>query len=84
MKFLVDVNLPPALCGWVAARGHTATAARDLGLREAEDDAVWAWAQKNDAIILTKDEDFAQRRGRNLMGPQVVWIRIGNATNDTL
>jgi predicted nuclease of predicted toxin-antitoxin system len=24
MKFLVDAQLPPALCGWLEARGHEA------------------------------------------------------------
>ena len=76
--------MPPALCGWIAAKGHTATAARDIGLREADDDAVWSWALAKGATIVTKDEDFPQRRSRNLLGPQVVWIRIGNATNEVL
>lgn len=84
MKFLIDVNLPPGLCDWLAARGHIATAARDIGLRTADDDAAWNWATKNDAVIVTKDEDFAARRSRILHGPQIVWIRVGNATNPVL
>lgn len=84
MKFLIDVNLPPRLCDFMIARGHSATAARDLGLRTADDEAAWNWAAKNDAVIVTKDEDFVERRSRTLYGPQVIWIRIGNATNPVL
>ena len=84
MNFLIDANFPLDLCGWIAARGHVATAARDTVLRDAEEDALWSWAIRNDAVILTTDEDFPARRGRTLLGPQIVWIRIGNATNDVL
>jgi predicted nuclease of predicted toxin-antitoxin system len=39
---------------------------------------VWRYAQAQGAVLVTKDEDFAEwvRRGRP--GPQVVWLRIGN------
>jgi len=84
VKFLVDANLPPALCAWLSERGHDATAVRDVGLRDAEDDPIWDWAVAHRAIIATKDEDFHQRRSRREDGPQVLWIRIGNSTNDAL
>jgi len=31
-----------------------------------------------DAVILTKDQDFAQRRALSAEGPPVVWLRSGN------
>jgi predicted nuclease of predicted toxin-antitoxin system len=33
--------------------------------------------------VVTKDEDFAVRRAR-ADGPQILWLRIGNATNRAL
>jgi predicted nuclease of predicted toxin-antitoxin system len=84
VNFLIDVNLPPSLCDFFGARGHRATAVRDVGLRNAEDDQLWTRAEKHDAIIVTKDEDFAARRSHVLLGPQIVWIRIGNVTNKRL
>ena len=84
MKFIVDANLPPALCAWLIERGHDATAVRDAGLRDAEDDPIWDWAVSQQAVIATKDEDFHQRRSRSESGPQILWIRIGNTTNASL
>jgi predicted nuclease of predicted toxin-antitoxin system len=34
--------------------------------------------------LVTKDEDFVALAGREPAGPQVVWIRIGNISNDAL
>jgi predicted nuclease of predicted toxin-antitoxin system len=36
------------------------------------------------SIIVTKDEDFAERTARTDVGPVIVWLRIGNATNRAL
>ena len=84
MKFFVDANLPPSLCAWLQLQGHTAIAASDAGLRDSEDGDIWEWAMTNSAAIISKDEDFAERRSRSSAGPQVVWIRIGNTTNEVL
>lgn len=59
MKFLVDAQLPPALAGWRNEAGHEAGHVEDVGLREAEDGAIWTHALKTGTIIVTKDEDFA-------------------------
>jgi predicted nuclease of predicted toxin-antitoxin system len=32
MKFLIDAQLPPALCEWLRARGHEADHVADLGM----------------------------------------------------
>jgi predicted nuclease of predicted toxin-antitoxin system len=44
----------------------------------------WRYALENDAAILTKDEDFAERCARSHATPVVIWLRIGNATNPVL
>jgi len=72
------------MCAWLAAKGHAATAVRDAGLRDAEDDPIWQWAVTRNAVIATKDEDFPERRSRSAIGPQILWVRIGNTTNDVL
>ncbi len=43
---------------WMEAVGHEAGHLRAVGLRDAEDGAVWAHAVRVGAIIVTKDEDF--------------------------
>jgi len=46
--------------------------------------ARWLADQGHTAIIVTKDEDFAERTPRTAVGPVIVWLRIGNATNRAL
>jgi predicted nuclease of predicted toxin-antitoxin system len=84
MRFLVDAQLPPALASWITAQGHEAAAVRDLGLRDSPDSAIWEHAQTTDAIIVTKDEDFAQLAAVRPPPPRVLWIRLGNTTNANL
>ena len=84
MKFLVDAQLPPALAHWLRDAGHDAEAVRDVGLREAEDDDIWNHALATGAVLITKDEDFPKRAQQTAAGPVIVWLRIGNATNQIL
>ncbi len=84
MKFIVDAQLPPSLAAVLRQAGHDAVAVREIGLREAKDAALWEYARQNNAVILTKDEDFAERCLRSQNPPVVVWLRIGNATNPVL
>lgn len=78
MRFLVDAQLPPALARRLAEHGHIAEHVADHGMEAANDRAVWDYALAVDAVILTKDEDFAIRRALEPVGPSVVWIRCGN------
>ncbi len=58
MRFLIDAQLPPALARWLRAQGHEAKAVREVGLREAADSAIWAFAEQGAWIVVTKDDDF--------------------------
>ena len=84
MKFLVDAQLPPALVRWLSGLGHEAHHVEDVGLRDADDGPIWAYALSAGAVILTKDEDFAVRAGHDPSCPVIIWLRIGNATNRAL
>ena len=84
MKFLIDAQLPPGLARWLADQGHTAQHVDELGLSGAEDVTIWNHALNTDAIVVTKDEDFAERIARTKTGPIIVWLRIGNSTNRVL
>ncbi len=78
MRFLVDAQLPPALARWLAAQGHEAAHVGDLGMQAASDAAIWDHALASSSAIVTKDEDFAQRKVLADHGPVVVWIRLPN------
>ncbi len=76
--------MPPALATWLIQQGHTAQHVDDLGLRNADNIAIWNHASESGAIIITKHEDFAERTTRTTTGPVIVWLRIGNATTRAL
>lgn len=84
MRFLVDAQLPPGLAQFLALHGCEAMAVRDAGLREATDSAIWSFAVAGDWVVVTKDEDFAERALHAQNGPQILWLRIGNSTNHAL
>ena len=84
MRFLVDAQLPPTLARFLATEGHEAVAVRDVNLQDAEDAVLWEYASRQGLVVITKDEDFAQRVLREGAPPQVLWLRIGNATNPAL
>lgn len=84
MKFIVDAQLPPALAGFLREHGQEAVAVRDIGLREAEDGAIWRYALEHGAIIVTKDDDFPERSLRSPAPPGILWLRLGNCSNRAL
>ena len=80
MNFLVDAQLPPALARWFVERGFKASHVFDLGLERADDRRIWDRALSEGAAVVTKDEGFAARRMVEPQGPQIVWVRFGNAS----
>jgi predicted nuclease of predicted toxin-antitoxin system len=47
-------------------------------MQAASDAAIWDHALASSFAIVTKDEDFAQRKVLAENGPVVVWIRLPN------
>lgn len=82
MLVRTDAQLSPALAGWMRqALGIDAQAVRDLGLRDAEDPAIFARAREAGAAVLTKDRDFVDLVERHGPPPQIVWLTCGNTSN---
>lgn len=84
MRFLVDAQLPPALARWLAEQGHEAEHVYDVGLADASDQTIWETASRTEAVIVSKDEDFASLKILLPDGPAVVWVRLGNTTRGAL
>ncbi|WP_083919271.1 DUF5615 family PIN-like protein [Methylosinus sp. LW4] len=78
MRFLVDAQLPPALARWLSAAGHEAEHVGDVGLGDASDSSIWSYALAAGAVVISKDEDFAQRKALESGGPPIVWVRVPN------
>ena len=84
MRFLVDAQLPPALARVLADHGFDAKHVADLGLRDSDDSAIWRYALQDQAVIITKDEDFPRRVQQSATAPVIVWLRIGNTSRRAL
>ncbi len=84
MRFLIDTNLPRALCSWLHVRGHACRHVLELNLARSADIEIWRVAASSGEIIVSKDEDFADLVLRTVAGPSVVWVRTGNGTNRQL
>ncbi|MFN7129551.1 MAG: DUF5615 family PIN-like protein [Brevundimonas sp.] len=84
MKFIVDAQLPIALTDWLRAKGHAADHVSTLLTINARDQEIWDVAQAGSCVIITKDRDFAIWASDRRLGPQIVWLRLGNATRRVL
>ena len=81
----VDAQLSPALAKWITVEvGQAAQSVRDLGLRHAKDKDIYAAARQANAIVMTKDADFADLVERLGPPPHVIWLTCGNTSNASL
>lgn len=84
MRFLVDAQLPPALVTFLRDSGHDCDHVSGLGMLTASDTQIYQYAQTHNAVIVTKDEDFANQKALRPGMPAVVWLRVGNCSNRAL
>lgn len=84
MKWIVDAQLPPALAGLLVDRNHEASHVAHVGLRDSSDSEIWDHALRENAIIITKDEDFQNRALVAESAPGILWLRIGNCSRRAL
>jgi predicted nuclease of predicted toxin-antitoxin system len=83
VKFLVDAQLPPALAAWFRNIGCDAVDVEDAGLRDADDEAISAYAAAKGYVLVTKDRDFVSAV-HTTTEPRILWIRTGNVANRIL
>jgi len=85
MTIWVDAPLSPRIAHWVTANFPvTAQALRDIGLREAEDDEIFAAARAAVVIVLTKDSDFIRLLEQHGSPPKIIWLTCGNTSDAAL
>lgn len=82
--FLVDAQLPAALARWLEASGYPAKHVSDIGKANSSDGEIWQLAISHPYVLITKDEDFAQRKILAHSSPSIIWIRIGNTRKQAL
>lgn len=84
MRFLVDAQLPPALARLLEEHDHEAEHVTDIGPHDTKDRDLWRYAIDNDAVVITKDEDFPNMIVLGREAPVIVWVRIGNTRKAAL
>ncbi len=85
MTIWVDAQLSPSLAKWITETlGVSASAVRELGLRDAKDFEIFQAARDADAVVLTKDADFPHLLAQHGPPPKVIWLTCGNTSNENL
>jgi predicted nuclease of predicted toxin-antitoxin system len=84
MKLLFDQNLSPRLTRLLADIYADSVHVREVGLRDADDSAVWEYAKLNGFAIVSKDSDFQQRSLLYGSPPKIIWLRVGNCPVSTV
>ena len=74
MNLLLDENLSPRLLSRLAPLFPGLIHARDIGLKQASDDMIWAWAKSNSYIIVTTDADFVAMNSKRGWPPKVIHL----------
>jgi predicted nuclease of predicted toxin-antitoxin system len=74
VKLLLDENLSPRLAPRLLSLFSALTHVRDVGLRQADDRAIWDWATANDHLIVTSDSDFVEMSRRLGWPPKIIHI----------
>lgn len=81
----LDAHLSPRIARWISCQfALEARPLRDLNLREADDDLIWAEAARERAVLLTKDSDFADRVKRLGPPPWILLLTCGNTSEARL
>ena len=64
LRVLFDQNIPPSVCEFARnSKPHWEVRhVNEVGLRGATDETIFNWAQRDGAIVITFDEDFADAR----------------------
>ena len=84
MKFLVDNQLPISLAKYLQKQGHDCQHVLEVGLSTATDSEICRYADSNEQIIVSKDEDFLYLANRPESVTRFLWVRLGNCRTLTL
>ena len=81
----LDAHLSPRIAYWISETLRIeASPLRALGLQVADDQCIFLAAKQADAIVLTKDTDFADLVRRLGPPPSVILLRCGNTSEQHL
>ena len=84
MRFLPDMNLPPALAEWLRGEGHDAVHVVEAGLGDLPDRAIFEHAAIDRRVIVRFDLDFSELAAPELRHAGVILFRLRTARRDYL
>ena len=85
MRFLLDMNLPPAMAEWLRSEGHDAVHVRELGAAGWSDREIFVRAAEEARIVVTFDLDFGEIVGlARATGSGVLLLRLRLARQPSL
>ena len=84
MRLLLDNNLSRRLVRELADEFPAAVHVCELGMSDADDEAIWRVARGRGLCIVSKDDDFRQRALVRGHPPKVVILRAGNCTTASI
>lgn len=81
----LDAHLSPRIAKWLESElDLAASSLTRLGLSKCEDAEIFKAAREAGVVFLTKDQDFAAIVTRMGPPPHVIWLRVGNASEEQL
>jgi predicted nuclease of predicted toxin-antitoxin system len=78
VKLLLDENLSDRIVARIVDLFPQSAHVKAVGLKQADDSTVSAWAKQHGFTIVSKDTDFYQRSIVFGHPPKFVWLRVGN------
>jgi predicted nuclease of predicted toxin-antitoxin system len=85
MNFICDVHLPYKLVNYLIHTGHQATHAnRILEGSKTKDSVIAQFADTNNQIVITKDEDFENLHFATNSPKKLIRILLGNISTSAL
>jgi predicted nuclease of predicted toxin-antitoxin system len=85
MKFLIDMNLSPDWCPFIAQAGWEVLHWTTVGNGGASDHEIMAWARRSGYIVFTHDLDFgAMLAATGARGPSVIQLRSEDTRPNTM
>lgn len=84
MKFLVDNQLPVALAQYLKKHSFDCEHVLDVGLAEASDAEICRYANSQERVIISKDQDFFYIASQPEAKLKLIWVRLGNCRTPAL
>jgi predicted nuclease of predicted toxin-antitoxin system len=81
VRLLLDENLSESVLPALADLYPDSLHVRLLGAGGASDERVWRLAKEHGCVLVTRDEDFLRLSIVRGAPPKVVWLALGNCSN---